>query len=295
MEHNVFKSIISNESMLNHIKTILLLGVLTGILLIIGSLFGQSGLTVALIFAILMNFGSLFFSHKIVLAMYRAKEVKKSENIWLHEMVEDIAKDMNIPKPKIYIVPSENPNAFATGPSKKKAIVAFTQGIIKTLNKKELKGVAAHELAHIKNRDMLVTTIAATIAAVISYIAFMARSVVVFGGLEDRDRGSGNMFALIILAILAPIAALIVQLAISRSREYLADERGARTIKDPEALASALENIHKNVKIHPMKFGSPATSSLFIVNPFSGSTLINLLSTHPPLEMRTKKLRELKV
>ncbi len=280
--------------MFNQIKTIVLLGLLTGILLIIGSFFGSSGLTVALILAILMNFGSLFFSHKIVLMMYKAKEVKKSELPWLHEMVESIAKDMDIPKPKIFVVPSETPNAFATGPTRKKAVVAFTNGIINLLDKKELRGVAAHELAHIKNRDMLITTIAATIAAVISYIAFMARWAAIFGG-AGRDRDNGNLFELLALAVLAPIAALVVQLAISRSREFLADEKGAKAIKDPNSLASALTKIHEGVKINPLKFGHPATSSLFIINPFRSSGLMNLLSTHPSLEKRIGRLKAVKV
>ncbi|MEK6935028.1 MAG: M48 family metalloprotease, partial [Nanoarchaeota archaeon] len=225
--------------MFNRLKTVILLGALTGILLLIGSLFGRTGLTFAFIFAILMNFGSLFFSHKLVLAIYRAKEIKRSQAPELHKMIEGIAKDMNLPKPKIYLIPTDHLNAFTSGPTQKKAVVAFTQGIINKLSNRELKGVAAHELAHIKNRDMLVSTIAATIAAVISYVVFMARWAAIFGGV-GRDNDSGNVFELLALAIVAPIAALIIQLAISRSREYLADASGAKSIKDPEALSSAL-------------------------------------------------------
>ena len=279
--------------MINQFKTVILLGILTGIFLLIGSFFGSSGLTVGLIVAILMNFGSYFFSHKIVLAIYRAKEVSKKDEAWLHEMVEDIANEMQIPKPKIYVVPSNQLNAFATGPNPKKSAVAFTEGIISKLNKNELKGVAAHELAHIKNRDTLISTIAATIAAVISYAAFMARFAALFGGV-GRDRNNSNLVEMLALAIVAPIAATILQLAISRSREYLADEKGAKTIKDSESLAKALEKIHNNVGVNPLGFGSPATSSLFIINPFRGSGILNWFSTHPPVGERVKRLKELK-
>jgi len=280
--------------MINQLKTVFLLGILTGILLVIGSFFGSSGLTIALLLAIIMNFGSYFFSHKIILMMYRAKETTKSQQPELHELVEDIVKDMNIPKPKIYTIPTSHLNAFATGPNPKNAVVAFTEGILHKLSRKELKGVAAHELAHIKNRDILISTIAATIAAVISYVAFITRWAALFGGM-GRDRDSGNIFHLLILAIIAPLAAMIVQLAISRSREYIADATGAKTIKDAEALASALEKIHAGTNINPLRRGLPATSSIFIINPFHGSTLINLFSTHPPIEKRLEKLRSLKI
>ncbi len=279
--------------MISQIKTVILLGALTGILLFIGSFFGQGGLTIALVFSVLMNFGAYFFADKIILMMYKAKEVSKNEHKELHEIVEEIAKKMEIPKPRIFLIPSEHLNAFATGRSPKNGVVAFTKGIINKLSNNELRGVAAHELAHIKNRDILITTIAATIAGVISYAASMARFAAIFG--SNKDRNSGNLFALIALSLIAPIAALILQLAISRAREYLADERGARTIKDSEALARALEKIHSAARSHPLTFGSPATSSLFIINPFSGSNLLNLFSTHPPLEERIERLRTLRI
>jgi heat shock protein HtpX len=273
----------------NQIKTVLLLGILTGILLLIGSFWGYTGLTIAIILAVLMNFVTYWFSDKIVLAMYRAKEVK-DKNSDLYKIVKEVSGLANIPTPKVYIIPSESPNAFATGRSPKKSAVACTQGILKLLNKEELKGVIAHEISHIRNRDTLIATIAATIAGVISYVAFMARFAALFGGGKDRD-GSG--LELLVLAILAPILALIIQLAISRSREYLADERGAKTIRNSNALASALEKLHNNVKTNPLRFGNKTTASLFIVNPFSARGFINLFSTHPPMEERVKRLRKL--
>src|SRR3989344_7771950 len=192
----------------NQIKTILLfIGQLIG---------GFTGLTTALVLAIVMNVGSFLWSHKIVLAMYRAKEIKENENPELHQIVREVAQEAKVPKPKIYLIPSENANAFCTGPSPKKAVLGYTKGILRLLNKDELKGVTAHEIAHDKNRDMLITTIAATIGAVISYVAFMARFAAIFGGARDERNGS-NIIALLALVILAPIAALIIQLAISRS------------------------------------------------------------------------------
>ncbi len=279
----------------NQIRTALLLGILTGILLVIGSLIGgKSGLTVAFIFAILMNIGSLFFSHKLVLLMYRAKEAKKEDYAELHNIVEEVAYAAGIPKPKVYIVPSENPNAFATGPTYKRSVVAVTQGILKLLNKDELRGVIAHEVAHIKNRDMLISSIAATIAAVISYVAFMARWGAMFGGGERENQGN-NIIGLIALSILAPIAATIIQLAISRSREYIADASGAKLVKNGESLAKALEKLHDDNKKHPLMFGTDATNHLMIVSPFRGAgrAFVNLFSTHPDYRERCKKLRAL--
>ena len=280
----------------NQIKTVLLLGALTGILLVIGSLIGgRSGLTVAFIFAILMNIGSLFFSHKLVLLMYRAKEAKKEDYAELHNIVEEVAYAANIPKPKVYIVPSENPNAFATGPSYKRSVVAVTQGILKLLSKDELKGVIAHEVAHIKNRDMLISSIAATIAAVISYVAFMARWGAMFGGGGNRENQGNNIIGLIALGILAPIAATVIQLAISRSREYIADATGAKLVMNGESLAKALEKLHEDNKRHPLMFGTDATNHLMIISPFRGAgrAFVNLFSTHPDYKERCKRLRAL--
>lgn len=281
--------------MWNHVKTAILLGALSGIVLAAGFLLGgQFGLTIALGLAVLMNFGMYFFSHKLVLAMYRARPATKSEYPHLHRMVEELAHKMHLPKPKLYIVPTQTPNAFATGPSPKKAVVACTEGILQLLTDHELKGVLAHELSHVKNRDMLVTTIAATLAAVISYLASMARFAAIFGGMRDRDNDSGNVLSILVLAILAPIIALLLQLAISRSREYLADETGARTIKDPHGLATALQKLEHGCKARPMRGGNPTTSSLFIVNPFTAHGLVSLFSTHPPTSERVKRLNQLK-
>ncbi len=281
--------------MINQIKTVLLLGSLTGIFLAIGYFFaGTSGLTIALGFALVMNLISYFFSHKIVLFIYKAKEADKNKYKNLYRDVKQISELANLPMPKVYIVPTNTPNAFATGPNPKKAVVAFTEGILELLSERELKGVIAHELSHVKNRDILISTIAAVIAGAISYIAFMARWGAIFGG-GDRDRGGSSMIGLLLVGIITPIVALIIQLAISRSREYLADRTGALTIKDPNALADALTKLHAGVKNHPLKFGNEAMSSMFIVNPFTMKGVMSLLSTHPSLESRVGKLRSIKV
>jgi len=225
--------------------------------------------------------------------MYRAKPASKKEYGHLHRMVDELALKANLPKPALYIVPTDVPNAFATGPSPKKAVVACTKGILELLSDKELKGVLAHELAHVKNRDMLITTMAATLAAVISYVAMMARWAAIFGGMRDRD-GSSNMLSLIVMAFLAPLIAVILQLAISRSREFLADETGAKTAGDPDGLASALQKIERSCKAHPMK-GNSTTSSLFIINPFRAATLVNLFSTHPPAQARVDRLKKMRI
>lgn len=278
--------------MINQIKTVALLGLLTGLMLVVGSMIGGTGgLTIALVFAGLMNFGAYFFSDKIVLAMYGAKEAKKSHYAKLHHIIEDVASRAGIPKPKVYVLPTETPNAFATGRSPSHASVAATEGILKLLTEEELRGVMAHEISHIKNRDILVVTIAATIAGVISYLAHMAQFAALFGG--GRDDEGQNPIGWLVLAILTPIIATLIQLAISRSREYLADESGARTIKNSKALASALKKLEAGVRHNPMHMGSPATSSLFIVNPFRGEFLVQLLSTHPPMEKRIEKLSQM--
>ena len=280
---------------LNQVKTVFLLGVLTMLLLIVGFVIGgKNGLTIALILAIAMNFGSYFYSHKLILFMYKAKPAPESSYPNLHEMVETIAKEAHIPKPKIYIIPTNNPNAFATGPSPKKAILGYTKGILEILDKDELKGVTAHEIAHVKNRDMLISTIAATIAAVISYIGFMARWSAIFGGMGDR--GGNNPLGLLAMAIIAPLAATLIQLAISRSREYVADETGARLIKSGKPLASALEKLEAGSKHHPLTLGNQSTNNLFIVNPFRGrgASFARLFLTHPSTKKRVEKLNALK-
>ncbi len=280
----------------NQIKTVVLLGLLTGLLLAVGRLIGgQTGLFVALIFSVLMNFGAYWFSDKIVLAMYRAKPADKKTHAHLHKIVEEVVAAANIPKPKVYIIPTEAANAFATGRSPKHAAVACTEGIMKLLTDKELKGVIAHEISHVKNRDILVTTIAATIAGVISYLAHMAQFAAIFGGgRRDDNRGGGNAITLLALAIITPIIAVILQLAISRSREFLADHSGALTIKDGEPLASALAKLDKAALRHKMGMGNEATASLFIVNPLKGQALMSLFSTHPSLDERVRRLRAMK-
>lgn len=279
----------------NQIKTLLLLSLLTGLLLIVGRLIGgQAGLFVALAFSIIMNFGAYWFSDRIVLALYRAKPADPKAHSHLHRMVEEVAAAANMPKPKVYIIPTEAANAFATGRSPKHAAVACTEGIMKLLTEKELKGVIAHEISHVKNRDVLITTIAATIAGVISYLAHMAQFAAIFGGRRDDNRGGGNAATLLALAIITPIVAMILQLAISRSREYLADSSGARTIRDSEPLASALSKLERDTLRHRMGLGNEATASLFIVNPLRGHGLLALFSTHPPLEERVKRLRAMK-
>lgn len=281
--------------MWNQIKTVLLLGILTGILLFIGSFFGPAGLTFAIIFVLLLNSVTYFFSDKIALFMYRAKEIKKSQLPWLHSMIKEIAKEAGIKEPRgIYLIPTTQANAFCAGRGPSKYVVACTQGILDLLTKEELKGVLAHEIGHAKNRDVLIATIAATIAGVISYLANMAQFAAIFGGMNRDREGGGNIIGLLVLAILTPIIALIIQLAISRSREYLADETGAKIVKDGKPLARALEKIHSSVKHHPLHFGSEAASSLFIANPFKGNILLNLFSTHPDVNERIKRLNSMK-
>ena len=277
----------------NQLKTLLLLASLTGILLLIGSFFGRQGLTIAFVFAILMNFGSYFLSDKIVLMMYRAKEANEKEYPELYKTVREVSHLANVPMPKVYLIPTNTPNAFATGRNPKHAVVAVTEGILQLLNKDELMGVIAHEFAHIKNRDILIQTIAATIAAVISYVAFMARWAAIFGGSGRDNEQGGNVLELLALAILAPLTATIIQLAISRSREYLADESGSKFIHTQHGLINALQKLEKGVNHFPLRFGNQQTSSLFIVNPFSGKSLFKLFSTHPSTEDRVKRLKEL--
>jgi len=280
--------------MFNQLKTILLLGVLTSILLLIGSfLGGMQGLTIAFLFAIVMNVGSYWFSDKMVLKMYRAQPLPKARAPKIHAMVEDIAKKAGIPKPKVYVIPTPNLNAFCTGRNPKNTSIAFTDGILKALTSRELKGVAAHELGHAKNRDILVSTIAATIASVIAYVAFMARWAAIFGGGRSSEGGS-NIFELIALAIIAPLTATLIQLAISRSREYLADETGSRLTKDPHALADALVKLEAQNKAQPMRFGNPQSAHLFITNPFKARGFASLFQTHPPMKERVARLRKMK-
>lgn len=275
----------------NWIKTIVLLGILSGILIWVGGLFGLNGLIAGLTVALLINLISFLFSHKIVLFMYGAKEANISEYKGLHSIVEKVSKEANIPKPKVFIIQSETPNAFATGPSYSKACIAVTTGIMKLLSTDELRGVIAHEMSHIKNRDTLIMTIAAVIASIIT---FAARFAAIFGG-SSSDKEKGNILSFLFLIIVTPIIAVIIQLAISRAREYLADESAAKITKHPDYLASALARLELGNKQHPLGIENSSTASLFIVNPLSGSALLNVFSTHPPIQERIKKLNNLRV
>jgi heat shock protein HtpX len=278
----------------NSIKTALLLGALTGMLMLIGGLIGgRGGVYIAFIFALIMNFGSYWFSDKIVLKMYKAQEVSETSAPGLYNILRNLSMKANLPMPRIFIIPEETPNAFATGRNEKHAVVAVTEGIMRILNKEELEGVIAHELSHIKNKDMLISSIAATIAGAISMLATMAQWAAIFGGGRSDDDEKGGIIGLIAMAIVAPIAAAVIQMAISRSREYLADAGAAGITKNPYGLAGALEKLTRAAKVMPMN-AQPATAHLFIVNPLSGKALMNLFSTHPPLEERISRLRSMK-
>lgn len=277
----------------NQIKTFALLVLLSGLIFLIGGLLGgKTGLIFALIMALGMNFFSYFYSHKIVLAMYRAKDLPKKNAPEIHAMVEKISKKAGIPKPQIYLIPSENPNAFATGRNPQHAVIAFTSGIAKILSKKELEGVLAHEIGHVKNRDILISTIAATLATVIMYIASMARFAAIFGGSRDSE-GNSNIIQILALSIIAPLAAMLIQFAISRSREFIADETSAKLTGEPKHLASALQKLEDNSRKLPMRIGNQSTASLFIVNPFSGIKMAKLFSTHPSTQERINRLNSM--
>ncbi len=268
------------------------MGLLSGILLAIGFLIGgKSGLTIALIIAIVINFLTYWFSAKIALFIYGAKEADKKKYPKLYELVKETADKADLPMPKVYIIKNNAANAFATGRNYKNSYVAFTEGILNLLSEDELKGVIAHELSHIKNRDVLVATIAAVIASAISYLAFIGRFGLIFGS-GSRDGNQGNVLELLLLLILTPLIAMFIQFGISRSREYLADESAARILKNSRGLASALYKLENSDK-HGFH-GSKAGASLFIVNPFSGQAFISLLSTHPPISKRIEKLNSIK-
>ena len=278
---------------MNHTKTLVLLAALTALLLWAGqALAGQGGFVLALGVAILLNFGSYWFSDKLVLRMYDAKEANESEAGVLFSIVRNLAVRSDIPQPKVYIVPEDAPNAFATGRNPKHAAVAVTAGLLRTLNRSELEGVIAHELAHIKNRDTLIMTVAATIAGALSMLANTAMWGMMLGGGRSSgdDRGSSPLGGLIGV-IVAPILALLIQMAISRSREFVADESAARVTGDPSGLASALRKIEAISKDTPIQAGSPATAHLFIINPFSGGGLASLFRTHPSTEERIRRLQ----
>ncbi len=280
--------------MSNQIKTILLLGALTGLILFFGKLIGGTrGMQIALIIAAAMNFFSYWFSDKIVLRMYGAQEVSAAEAPQLHAMVADLAREAQIPMPKVYIIPEESPNAFATGRNPEHAAVAVTQGILRLLTPAELKGVLAHEIGHVRNRDILIQSIAATLGGAIMVLADMVRWSTIFGSSRDSEEGGGNALAGLLFAFLAPIAAMLIQMAISRSREYIADETGARLCHNPESLARALEKLAYGSQQIPME-ANPATENMFIVSPLTGGGLMSLFSTHPPIEERIARLRAMR-
>ncbi|HEY7317460.1 MAG TPA: zinc metalloprotease HtpX [Candidatus Binatia bacterium] len=280
---------------MNTFRTTILLAVLTALLVWIGDMFGgRQGAIMALIFAGGMNFFSYWFSDKIVIKMYGGQEVGPNDDPELYGLVQDLTQRAGLPMPKVYVLPQETPNAFATGRNPEHAAVAVTDGIRRILNKRELAGVLGHELTHVKNRDILVSTIAATLAGAIGYLAQMAQWAMIFGGNRDRDEeGGGNIFGLIIMMVVAPIAAMLIQMAVSRSREYGADEGGAKITGDPLALASALKKLHmgaQNIPLEANNATANATAHMFIVNPLTGAGLAALFSTHPPMEERVARL-----
>jgi heat shock protein HtpX len=281
--------------MTNVLRTTVLLAALTALFLVIGgAIGGNQGLFIAFVFALLMNFASYWFSDKIVLSMYGAREVSLNEAPDLYRLVQRLAQRAGIPMPRVYIIPSEAPNAFATGRNPQHGALAVTEGILRMLDTDELAGVLAHELGHIRNRDTLIMTVAATLAGAITMLAHMAQwgAIFGFGRRDEEDSGGGGMLSLLFMAILAPIAATLIQLAISRSREYFADSTGAAIAGAPSGLARALEKLHYASQRLPMD-ANPATAHLFIVNPLTGGSLMNLFSTHPPIEERIRRLRRM--
>ena len=275
---------------MNMLKTAALMTGLTLVLLWLGNVFGgRSGMTIALVFALAINAFSYWFSDKIVLKMYRAKEVTRAEAPELHELVRRLARKADLPMPRVYIINQPQPNAFATGRNPEHAAVAVTTGILRLLEVEELEGVIAHELAHVKHRDILIGTVAATIAGAISYLAQMAQWAMIFGGRDDDD---GNPIAALAMMIIAPIAAFLIQMAISRSREYGADAGGARIAGNPRNLSNALRKLQAASQQIPME-AAPATAHMFIVNPLRGGNLAKLFSTHPPMEERIARLEQM--
>lgn len=276
---------------MNNLKTLVLLAALSGLLIALGgALGGTNGVVIALLFAALMNMGSYWFSADILLRMAHAREISREDDPHLFEMVEEVAGRAGMPMPRVYVIDDAQPNAFATGRNPEHAAVAVTAGIRALLNDRELMGVMGHEMAHVKNRDILTSSVVATIASAISSMAWMAMW---FGG-GSRDGERGNPFAALIAIIVAPLAASLIQMAISRSREFQADLDGARTVQDPEALASALAKLQMGAQRIPMDVNQ-STAHLYIVNPFSGRQVAGLFSTHPPTEERIARLRSMRV
>jgi len=281
---------------MNTLKTVGLLTFLTVILVFAGgALGGRNGMMIAFMMALVMNFVSYWFSDKIVLKMYNAQPVTEAQAPDLHAMVRRLIQKAGLPMPKVYIIPDESMNAFATGRDPEHGVVAVTEGIMRTLDREELEGVIAHELAHIKHRDILTGTIVATIAGAISMLAQMAQWAMIFGGgrRDDSDEG-GSPVAALVMMIVAPIAAMLVQMAISRTREFEADKGGAAIAGNPYGLANALLKLERGAQIVPLQDAKPATAHMFIVNPLTGGGLMKLFSTHPPIEERVKRLKEMR-
>jgi heat shock protein HtpX len=281
----------------NLIKTGFLLAVLTCLLVLVGgAIGGQQGMTIAFVLAFVMNVGSYWFSDKIVLSMYGAQPVDEAQAPGLYRIVRELAAEAKIPVPPIYLIPDDSPNAFATGRNPSHAAVAVTEGILRIMSEEELKGVLAHELSHVRNRDTLIMTIAATLAGAITYLAQMAQWAAIFGGgrRSDEDNGGGGLIGMLLMAVLAPFAAMLVQMAISRSREYEADASGARLCHRASGLEHALEKLDVASRQDPMS-ATPATAHLFIVNPLTGGGFATLFSTHPPIEERIARLRAMKL
>ncbi len=276
---------------MNTMKSVFLMALLTVLVVLVGNwVGGRNGMYIAFLFAMVMNFGSYWFSAKIVLGMYHAQEVTRDQLPWLFDMIQDLTGRAGLPMPKVYVIPQEQPNAFATGRDPNHAAVAVTEGIMRTLSKEELRGVLSHELAHVQHHDILIGTIAATMAGAISMLANMAQWAMIFGGGgRSNDRDGGSPLGGLVMIIVAPIAALLIQMAISRSREFAADEGGAKISGDPLALASALKKLEAKTETISMD-ASPATAHMFIVNPLRPGGLMSLFSTHPPMEERIGRL-----
>ena len=283
---------------MNGFRTTILLAMLTALVVWIGQMVGgPNGAVVALIFAGAMNFFSYWFSDKIVLKMYGGQQIAANDDPELYSLVQELAGKAGLPMPKVYVIPEDTPNAFATGRNPEHAAVAVTQGIRRILTKRELAGVLGHELAHVQHRDILISSIAATLAGAISYIAQMAQWAMIFGGGRSRDEGEGNggggIFGLIFMMIVAPMAAMLIQMAVSRSREYMADAGGAKISGDPLALAGALRKLHMGAQNIPLQVSNAtqnATAHMFIVSPLSGGGFASLFSTHPAMEERVARL-----
>ena len=279
---------------MNNVKTVLLLGVLTGLFVAIGGMIGgQQGMIIALLLAAAMNFFSYWYSDKMVLRMYNAQPINESQAPEIYSLVRELAANAGLPTPKVYLIEDDTPNAFATGRDPQHAVVAVTRGIVNLLSARELRGVLAHELAHVHNRDILIGSVAATLAGAVMVLASIARFAAFFGGTSsDDDEGGGlGIVGALVISILAPVAAMLIQMAVSRSREYKADRDGAGFAHDPNALADALGRLEQGSRAIPMHDPKPQTAHMFIVNPLSAGGMANLFSTHPPMEERIARLR----